>query len=375
MTATLGPTQGTADNHHRDGSPHIRSPANPDGFTLTPRVLMTTDNPSLASPRDDDSRSSALAREYRAALEGCALVDLQDREQIELTGADRATFLHNFCTQEIRRLPAGQGAEAFITSIKGRIVGHVLVFAGEQALWMDAPPGSAAVLVPHLDRYLISEDVQIRDCTGEWAEFALIGPQAAHIADRFLPGSGAFGPFQHGHAAGVTVRRCDFTSQPGWLIGAAREQLPALREQAEAAGAAPCSRAVFEALRIEAGFPIYGVDLTEDHLAHEAARTRQAISFTKGCYLGQEPIARLESMGHTNRELRSLRLADATVPSAGDAIISPADGAAWGAVSSAALSPLEQRGVALTMLRREACTPGTEVIVQTAAGPKTAIVI
>ena len=335
---------------------------------------MTTANASTDAGREADSSSAARVLEYRAALEGCALVDLTDREQIELTGADRATFLHNFCTQEIRRLPVGQGAEAFLTNIKGRILGHVLVFAGEQALWIDAPPGSAAELVPHLDRYLISEDVQIRNCSGEWGEFALIGPQAAHIANRLLPGSGAFVEFQHGHADGVTVRRFAFTGQPGWLIGATRDRLPALREQALAAGAAPCSRPVFDALRIEAGFPLYGVDLTEDHLAHEAARTRQAISFTKGCYLGQEPVARLESMGHTNRELRSLKLADATVPATGDKITARADGTELGVVSSAALSPIEQRGVALTMLRREACTPGTEVVVQTAAGPRTATV-
>jgi folate-binding protein YgfZ len=318
--------------------------------------------------------TASPADQYRAAVEGCALVDHTDREHIELTGRDRATFLHNFCTQEIKKLPAERGAEAFVTSIKGKILGHALVFAGEEALWLDGPPGTAAVLVPHLDRYLITEDVQIRDRSADWGELGLIGPGAGRVAEAFVPGAAGFVAFQHGHRDGVTVRRFDFTRHPGWLIGAERPRLAAIAEQCRQAGATVCGRDVFDALRIEAGFPQFGVDLTDEHLAHEAGRTQQAISFTKGCYLGQEPIARLESLGHTNRELRGVRLDDGTLPAAGDAVLNGESGAELGLLTSAALSPGAGAAVGLAMLRREACAPGTKVSVRTAAGARGATV-
>jgi folate-binding protein YgfZ len=315
-----------------------------------------------------------VAAEYRAATETCALIDLTDRGQLELTGRDRASFLHNFCTQDIKRLPAGMGAEAFLTTIKGRILGHVLVFAGEDALWLDSVPGSVPALIAHLDRYLITEDVQLADRSGDWGEFALVGPQAAHRVDSLLPGSGTFAPLQHGHAHGIAVRRFSFTRGPGWLVGAARDRLASLWTDLVKAGVTPCGRSAFEALRIEAVFPTYGVDLTEDHLAQEAGRTREAISFTKGCYLGQEPIARIDALGHTNRELRGIELSDETVPAVG-AKVYDTGGKEVGTVSSAALSPVRQRGVALGTLRREVCSPGTPLQVDASSGGRIAAIV
>ncbi len=308
------------------------------------------------------------ADQYRAAMTGCVLFDLLDREHIELTGRDRASFLHNFCTQEIKRLPAGSGAEALVTNIKGRILGHVFVFVGEEALWLDGPPGMAAALVPHLDRYLITEEVQIQNRSADWGELLLVGPQGAALVESLVPGSEAFTPFQHGSHEGMTVRRCDVTGSPGWLIGAERSRLPGVQQQLIAAGAVPGSREVWEALRIEAGFPLHGIDLTEDHLAHEAARTSRTISFTKGCYLGQEPIARLESLGHTNRQLCRLRLQTADIPPAGTKVLNPEDGSEQGTISSAALSPVDNVAVALAMLRRGSAPPGTVVVVSGAEG-------
>ncbi|MFV0445468.1 MAG: YgfZ/GcvT domain-containing protein [Planctomycetaceae bacterium] len=301
------------------------------------------------------------ADQYRAAESKCVIVDLSDRDQIELTGADRAAFLHNFCTQEIKKLAAGHGAEAFLTNIKGRILGHVLVFVGDDALWLDGPPGTAAAIVPHLDRYLITEDVQIADRSSDWGELALIGPQAAQIVDKLIPGGGQWQLFQHGHGEGITVRRFSFTRQPGWLVGTSRAQLPSLAARLLTASAVLCSRDVFHALCIEAGFPQYGIDLTDEHLAQEAGRTKQAISFTKGCYLGQEPIARIDALGHTNRELRSLQLDGSSVPNPGDKVLQPGTDTELGTVSSAARSPVTKRAVAFAMLRHEASGQGTGI--------------
>lgn len=318
---------------------------------------------------------TSAREQYQAAHERVILMDQSDREHLELTGRDRAAFLHNFCTQEIKKLPAGSGAEAFVTNIKGKLLGHVLVFVGADAIWLDGPPGTAGKLIPHLDRYLITEDVQITDRSADWSEVGLIGPLAGGLVESLVPGSGAFQMFQHGSFDGVTVRRFDFTRQPGWLLGTARSGLPELTQRLLAAGAEACAAATWDALRIESGFPVYGIDLTEDHLAHESGRKAQAISFTKGCYLGQEPIARLESLGHTNRELRAVRLETAAVPRGGAVVVTLEGGAECGVVSSAALSPAAEVGVALAMLRREVCQPGTKVGVRAAEGTVTAIVL
>lgn len=310
----------------------------------------------------------SAAEQYGAAVERCVWVDLTDRVQIEVRGADRAAFLHNFSTQDVKRISAGSGCEAFLANIKGRIVSHVLIFAGEQTHWLDGPPPAAAPLLEHLERYLITEDVQLADRSAEWCEVGLIGPAAAPFVEALLPGAGTWDPFQHGHRAGITVRRFSFTRQPGWLVGAAPERLVTLVHEWTATGLTECRREVFEALRIEAGFPMYGVDLSAENLVHEAGRTREAVSFTKGCYLGQEPIARLESMGHTNRELRVIRLESPGTPARGAKVLDPRTGADWGAVTSAALSPRENRTVALALVRREAIAAGV-VVVETGGGP------
>jgi folate-binding protein YgfZ len=323
---------------------------------------MTWDELRQAAPR------LSAAEQYGAAVERCAWVDLSDRAQIEVTGADRAAFLHNFSTQDVKRAPAGSGCEAFLANIKGRIVGHVLIFAGEQTHWLDGPPGSAARTLEHLERYIITDDVQLADRSGDWCEVGLIGPAAAPFVEALLPGAGTWAPFQHGHRGGVAVRRFSFTQQPGWLVGAAPERLTTLLHEWTAAGVVECHREVFEALRIEAGFPMYGVDLSEENLVHESGRTREAVSFTKGCYLGQESIARLESMGHTNRELRVLQLEGAAVPVHGAKVLDPSTGADWGVVTSAALSLRENRAVALALVRREAIAAGS-VMVESSGGP------
>jgi hypothetical protein len=129
-------------------------------------------------------------------------------------------------------------------------------------------------------------------------------------------------------------------------------------------GIVPAGAAVFEALRIEAGFPRYGVDITDDNIAQEAGRTRQAISFTKGCYLGQEPIARLDAMGHVNRELRGVRLADGPVPLPMSAVFDEGGGQQVGTITSAALSYADNKPVALAMLKTHATRPGTNVQVR-----------
>jgi tRNA-modifying protein YgfZ len=323
----------------------------------------------FGSPRD----------EYAAATASAALFDLSDRSLIEMSGADRVRFLHSFCTNDIKRLSAGHGGEAFITSVKGKVLGHVWIDATENALWLDADPGSAERLVPHLERYVINEDVQIADRTADFGELRVVGPEAASRLGRLGIDVAALKNLDHtaGALAGILarVRRADVGPHPGFAVVVPHQRLADCWERLRDAGFRPAGSEVWTALRIEAGLPVFGVDISDDNLAQEVGRTKTAISFTKGCYLGQEPIARLDAMGHVNRELRSLWLAEGPVPQPGARLFS--DEAATtgvGTITSSALSFGSNTPVAMALLRSNVSAIGAKVFVETSGTPIAATV-
>jgi folate-binding protein YgfZ len=317
--------------------------------------------------------------EYAAAIGAAAMFDWTDHGVIELTGTDRVSFLHNFCTNDVKRLTAGQGCEALITSVKGRILGHVWIEAGSSGLRLDAGPVPTDRLIAHLERYVINEDVAIVDRTSEWGALLVMGPSAASAILPLFGEVGALGPLEHvddDFANGrVRISRRDVGALAAYVVVAPRAALGQLWETVGKAGVRPAGVAAWSALRIEAGLPIYGVDLTDENLAQEAGRTPSAISFTKGCYLGQEPIARLDALGHVNRELRSLRITGDAVPPPGARVFSDAAGAAAvGTVTSSAFSFATNSAVALAFLRSNVSAPGTQVYVETGDGPSPASV-
>ena len=122
-----------------------------------------------------------LNTQYIAVTTNAGWFDVSDRTQIELLGADRTTFLHSFCTNDISRLKPGDGCEAFITDVRGKIVGHVIVYCTDNSLILDTSAGQAEAIIPHLDRYLITEDALLRDITEEVTTLCLVGPQAASV--------------------------------------------------------------------------------------------------------------------------------------------------------------------------------------------------
>lgn len=307
---------------------------------------------------------------------GTALFVDETRSHFELTGQDRAKFLHNFCTNDILRLSAGHGCEAFICNVKGRILGFVTVFVGETSLWLETVAGAAPGLMAHLDRYLIREDVQFADRSAEVAEILLCGPLAAGLlnlvfGDTTALGEGPVYRFRNVSHEGNALRlaRIDWLGDPSWLIIAPQAAVAGLVQKLESAGAVRGTPEEMESLRIEAGFPQYGRDITEEHLAQEVGRTPRSISFTKGCYLGQEPIARLDALGHTNKELRRLQ-SDAPTPVIAGAVIRDADGTQdIGVVTSAAPDPRGNGSVALGYLKTRWTTSGSRVMILTDTGP------
>lgn len=308
-------------------------------------------------PDSNDSTANECARTaWLAARASAALFDLPGWAHIELTGADRAKFLHNFCTNDVRGLAPGQACEAFVTSVQGKILAHVFIFAEPDALWIDAAPGLAEKVVNHLSKYHISEDVEIADRTGDLSAIYLVGPRSDEVLARCridvpttLPG--------HAQAAlpqrAVSIRRNDFLRMPGYMLVTHPTALAALREQLLKGGAVAGGKEAFDALRITAGFPEYGADITEANLAQEANRTAQAISFTKGCYLGQEPIARIDALGHVNQQMRLLRLVDGPRPAVEDEIVAgETDPRPAGRVTSVAIDYETGLPIALALVRR-----------------------
>jgi tRNA-modifying protein YgfZ len=269
----------------------------------------------------------SLLVQYDAAANGAAIVRLPGWTTVLMTGADRASFLHNMCTNDIRSLPAGGQCEAFFTDVKGKIVGHIFVFADAEKIALVTVPGQAARLIAHLDRYIIREDVQLRDDSENTAWSLVVRP----AAETPLGGSGDI------------VRPCQLLWPGGFWLGT-----PASDPQP--AGATECSEQVGNTLRIESGWPLFGVDFDGGNLPQEVARNDQAICFRKGCYLGQETIARIDALGHVNKRLATVKFTGDEPPTPGAVLA--ADGQSVGHVTSACWSPRLGAPLALAMLRR-----------------------
>jgi folate-binding protein YgfZ len=295
--------------------------------------------------------------------------DLSDRTQIELTGADRAKFLHGFCTNDIKGLQPGQGCEAFLTNIKGRVLGHIFVFASPESLRLDTTAGQETKIIPHLDRYLIREDVQLIGRSEERGELFVTGNHAAQLlmVENELPLYATVS--RETYDDPFDIRRVDLLNEPGFLMSMPRSAIQSTRSSLLAIGCLAGSADEFETRRIEAGFPYYGRDITEDNIAQEVARTKQAISFTKGCYLGQEPIARLDAMGHTNKELRRVVFERGANQTAGTLILAADSDDEAGVITSVAPNANSKGEIsAIGYLKTRFGVAGTMVRVSEARG-------
>jgi folate-binding protein YgfZ len=290
--------------------------------------------------------------EYRALTEAVGVADVSDRTLVQLSGADRAKFLHNLSSNDILRLTPGQGCEAFLLNVKGKVAGHVFVYCVEDSLILDSSPGQGEKIVSHLDRYIIREKVQL-EVEVLFAQFLIAGPKAAELLENL----GCQAPrelFSHRlrELANnvVFIRRSELVGSDSFTLVCLAAQKNEVAKALTEAGAVWCSPAALEAVRIEAGVPLYGVDITEDNLPQEVNRNDRAISFTKGCYLGQETVARIDALGHVNRTLMGLKFFGAEPPLAGQEL--KAADAIVGRITSVAFSPRFAGHVALGYLRQ-----------------------
>ena len=307
---------------------------------------------------------------YRAIHEGAAIGAVAERRHIALTGADRATYLQGLLTNDIQALAPGSGCYSAWLSREGRMLTDMHVLASAGMTLLDVPAAELQPTLQRLEQFIFSEDVQIASLADSLRTVWVHGPQATRIIETAIHGAeGLVGwPIYHHEpigSQGIVAARIDQLGVPGYCLfvePAAEAQLSAALA---AAGATVVDAAAIEAARIEAGYPVFGVDLSADTIPLEAGIEERAISFTKGCYVGQEIIIRVlhRGGGRVARKLVGLRLDAATTRGAkvfaGEREV--------GVITSAAIAPA-LGPIALAYLHRDFVAAGTAVAVETPSG-------
>ena len=313
--------------------------------------------------------------EYRALRHGFGLIDLSNRGLIRVEGRDRQRFLNAMLSNNTADLAPGQGCYATFLNPKGHMVTDLVVYAEEASYLLEVEPHIVAIFLEAIDFFVISEDVTFTVETEKWAALGLQGPNAA---DALVAASGAeslrgLAPYGNQPCRiaehDVWMAQRSYTRQPGYLLlagaAAADAVWETIRQQGEAFDGCAVGSAALDTLRIESGTPRFGIDMTEATIPIEA-NLQDAISYTKGCYVGQEVIARIDARGHVNRQLVGLLLGDAGLPEAGAKIFSPQREVGW--ITSATQSPAMRQTIALGYVRRESLAPGAALQVRTDAG-------
>ena len=309
-----------------------------------------------------------LAGEYRALTDGCGLIDRSERGKLALTGTERKPFLAGQVTNDIERLEAGRGCYAAFLTHKGKMLGDLRVLAVEEPgsepeLALDTERATLQALFDMVRRFKIGYAVELHKRTVQRGLLSLVGPGARAIAGgEDLPSE------EHAHRAGEIAGRPVrlIATDVGVDVLCEADDTDAVREALLAAGAAPASEQAAEILRVERGRPRYGFELDDTTIPQEAGLNERAVSFTKGCYVGQETVARLYYRGKPNRHLRGLRLSEPVASGAelrlGERVV--------GRLASSVVSPAHGP-IALAIVRREAA-PGDTLDV---AGGATAQVV
>jgi tRNA-modifying protein YgfZ len=282
--------------------------------------------------------------DYERLREAVGLVDRSARGKLRLTGGEAADYLQGQVTNDVAALAPGTGCYAALLNHKGKMLADMRVLRGEDFIWVDAEPAGFPALTRNASMFSIGRDVRHEDVTGDYAILSLIGPEARAALDEPPPETEH--AFTHGeHGMYVATDLGVDVICPAADAAAVRDAL----------GIEPVPEETAECLRIESGRPKFSVDVGNETIPQEAGLNERAVSFTKGCYVGQETVARLHYKGKPNRHLRGLRLSGPVERGDeirfGDRVV--------GEIGSTAVSPVHG-AIALALVRREA-EPGAEV--------------
>ncbi len=295
----------------------------------------------------------ALA-EHAALRDSAGVLDLSFRSRLCLTGADRKRFLHGQVSNEVNNLNAGEGCYAALVTAKGKLQSDLNIYCLESEVLLDFEPGLSQTVSERFEKYVIADDVQVVDVSSHYGLVSIQGPKASDVIAslNMFPAIPAqphsFVTVKHeagdlycvNHARGSTT---------GFDLFVPISALETVFCQVKSAGARPCGWDALEMIRIEAGIPRFGADMDATNLASEAGIEARAISYAKGCYIGQEIISRIRAYGQVAKALRGLKLSAKAEP--GDKL--SVDGKEVGYITSALASPTFKANIALGYVRRE----------------------
>jgi folate-binding protein YgfZ len=311
--------------------------------------------------------------EYRAVRDAVGLFDLSHRGLLQITGPDRLSFLQGMLSNDLRGLKTFDGQYATILTQQGKVVADVRVLCAMNSFYLDFWEPLREKILAHLNRYLIADEVEIADRSDEYSTLSLQGPQSETLL-RAVFGEAELPQRAFGHAmiqldgAAICVIAATHTGESGFDLIIPTADLEKIARRISAAGGPFAPRWIGaeaqEILRVEAGIPLYGVDFSEDNLLLEVGLDH-AVSFSKGCYLGQEVVERIRSRGHVNKKLSGLLLETEEPADIGSII--EANGKSAGMITSSVLSPRLNRSIALGYVSKEFWSPGTPVTVRSGA--------
>jgi folate-binding protein YgfZ len=294
---------------------------------------------------------------------GAAMFDLSHRLSLQAVGKDRVRFLHGMLTNDILSLGPGDGCHAAMLTPKGRIRTDLRVYAGGDRLRLEVEAELREVLKAALDKFIIADDVRILDDTDRSGLLLVQGPAAAErmrpMLLGHLPADGhRWVETEWNGIPLVITHRADCTGETGFELRLAGSGLGTVWKHLLQLGIDPAGMTALEILRVEAGRPRAGTDLDESILAPEAP-LEDAIHHDKGCYIGQEVVARVRDRGHVNRRFTGFRILTGAIPARGDAVL--VDGKEVGLVTSAVFSPALAAPIALGYIRAEYAEPETRL--------------
>ncbi len=303
--------------------------------------------------------------EYRSAREHGALFDACDRGRVTVHGRDATEFLHRLLANHVKNLAVGRGNRNLLLSPKGKVLHDFALARCEDRFELSTAPGQGEGLRAALDRFLFSEDVRLEASGEEHAPLELCGPEAGSIVERALGVRPALEPYETAripwNGAALAVTAVPVAGSPGLWIDGGPATAPLLWEALRSAGARACGIAARDILRVEAGAALWGVDIDENVYPQEA-RIEGAFALDKGCYVGQEIVAKIDTYGGLNKRLEALRIDhDDPVPR-GTALLG-ADGESGeprelGLVTSWSYSFVLDTGLALGFVKRRHQEPG-----------------
>jgi folate-binding protein YgfZ len=325
-----------------------------------------------ASLREQDGCVVAAAygdarAEYEAVRGGGAgLFDLSSRGRVEVSGAEAVQFLNGLLTNDVAKLEGGRWMRAAFPNPQGRLIASARVLRGGGAFLFDTEAATYERVLKYLERYTLAGDFRVRDLTTETALLSVQGAGAREFVGAVLGAESsdvARGRVANARFGGgdVTLVRATHTGEDGFDLFVGASDAGGLWRALVEAGARPAGFDALEVLRVEAGLPRYGVDASESNVVIEVVDEDEAVSYTKGCYTGQEIIARIHWRGHVAKRLAGVVFDRDAEPPADSTLKTCADGREAGRITSTVFSPRLRRQVALAVIKYDSLAPGTEL--------------